>query len=510
MKLTTGNVVIGDITEASKYFSLVKQMKAEMKRLHGKDRPWMQSWQTVGPGVKVHIKLIMGEPKAYIYIIRDVYSWGLDDWGQLGLGDLIPFAWIQYASDGVLALPIPTVILQEKYKKVAAGRSHSLFLSSDGELSFAGNNDCGQGGVGDNMGLAPGIYVSSNPGGIWLEEYDYGQLGAVYFPYDNPLSPWYLHDYRFLPEKIIGHFTDVSAGGFHTLALDGTDLYIWGGYTLSNSSVNIISYVPLLIGTDFVEISAGYNHSLMRKSNGDAYAMGVNNNGQLGTGDDVVTNRFEPTFIGGGFKSISAGDHHSLGLTDDGVVLAWGLDSPFINFGLSVSPPPIDGTYLSPVEIGFNDCKFICASDGYSYAIKNNGDLYVLGEPTISAVGALGLGYPIESVSEWSFVGSGYKSVSSSTAHTLAIKESNELESWGDNVNGQIGVIGNEFGEHSEDGNQPWDYGLGRIAFSYLPVLVEKDFVSASAGDSHSLAIRNGPPKGDFPVFKSRGVFYLP
>lgn len=506
MKLTAGNIVIGDITEASKYFSLVKQLKAEMKRLHGKDRPWMQSWLTVGPGVKVHIRLIMGEPKAYIYISRDVYSWGMDNWAQLGIGDIVPTSWTQYVTPfGWFSLPLPTVILQEKYKAVSAGFNFSLILSNNGDLFGVGNNDVGQLGLGNVLGNDPGLYdATPDPLVIWHphDDYDFGQLGP---PYDHT-GP-HAHNYRWFPEQIPGKFTDIAAGDYHSIALNNTDLYFWGGIRVNAISVLIISYEPKLIGADFVKISAGMGYSLMLKSNGDVYAMGGNNAGQLGTGGSRTEIVTSPLFVDSDYQAISAGATHSLGLKKDGTVMAWGLDNNDTRFGLGYLP--LGGYFLTPIYIDMDDCKFVCASEGYSYAIKNNGDLYVLGlSPSDTA--PIGLPYPSIGVNEWTYIGGGYESISSLGGHTLAIKTNGDLVAWGSNENGELGVIGDEFGEHSQDGNQPWYSSIGRIGNSFIPVLVGDGFVSASAGHNHSLAIRNGPPKGDFPIFKSRGEFYLP
>jgi len=489
MKLTSGNIVIGDITEASKYFSLVKQMKAEMKRLHGKDRPWMQSWQTVGPGVKVHIKLIMGEPKAYIYVIRDAYVWGSNNWGELGFNNLIPISWTQYYL-GYFRLPLPLVVKQEKCIAVSAGRDHSFILTSTGDLFGAGSNGMGQLGIGSAYGAEPGLHYANT---IW-EGLPPNQINEHPFGYD------YYIEFTQIP----GKFTAVSAGYHFSLALNNTDLYWWGGLFVPEG-VYIDSFVPKLIGTDFVKIECGRSFGLMLKSNGDVYSIGSNSSGKLGIGGSRSTIVTEPVFVDSGYKDISAGATHALGLKIDGTVMAWGIDDSEIAFGFLSTP--LGGYYLTPISIGMDDCKFVCAALGHSYAIKNNGDLYVLGASTAET--PIGLPYPKTYAIEWEYVDSGYESVSCDTFHALAIKSNGDLVSWGINENGELGVVGDEFGEHSQS-NQPWFSSLGRIGLSYIPTLVGTDFVSASAGDGHSMAIRNGPPKGDFPVFKSRGVFYLP
>lgn len=78
------------------------------------------------------------------------------------------------------------------------------------------------------------------------------------------------------------------------------------------------------------QISAGVNHSLVVSQDGNLWAWGLNSNGQLGIGNTV--NQTKPAFIkdpankAQAFKAIrsSAGQLHSLAIRQDGNLWAWG------------------------------------------------------------------------------------------------------------------------------------------------------------------------------------------
>jgi alpha-tubulin suppressor-like RCC1 family protein len=70
--------------------------------------------------------------------------------------------------------------------------------------------------------------------------------------------------------------------------------------------------VPL--GNDFVDIAAGYGHSLALRSDGSLAAWGYNNWGQCNVP------------AGNDFVDIACGVYHSLALRYDGSLVAWGLN----------------------------------------------------------------------------------------------------------------------------------------------------------------------------------------
>ena len=117
----------------------------------------------------------------------------------------------------------------------------------------------------------------------------------------------------------------ISAGYHHVLALaDNGDLYAWGRNEFGEvgNGTTKIQNTPVLIGSGFSDIAAGYRYSLALKES-SLYAWGYNNFGQLG--DGTKTTRTIPLFIGSGFSAIAAGHDHSLGLKGSSLY-AWGAN----------------------------------------------------------------------------------------------------------------------------------------------------------------------------------------
>ena len=173
-----------------------------------------------------------------------LFSWGRNDYGQLGLGD-------------TTSRNTPTQVgTDNKWVSVSAGGYHSLAIKSDGTLFSWGWNEYGELGLGDTTSRnAP------------------AQVGV-----DNK-------------------WVSVSGGGYHTLAIksDGT-LFSWGFNNLGELGLgdNVDRNTPTQVGVDnkWVSVSGGEYHTLAIKSDGILWAWGRNEYGQLGLGD--TTDRSSP------------------------------------------------------------------------------------------------------------------------------------------------------------------------------------------------------------------------
>jgi alpha-tubulin suppressor-like RCC1 family protein len=202
-----------------------------------------------------------------------VWSWGPNNFGQLGDGTTIS-----------RSSPVSVVGGFTDWCQVSAGFNHSLGLRTNGTAWAWGYN--GQGRLGD----------------------------------DSTIS-------RSSPVSIVGGFTDwcqLSTNERHSLGVrcNGT-AWAWGynsfGRLGNNSTINRSSPVSVVGGfTDWCQLSAGGCHSLGLRSNGTAWAWGVNNQGRLGDNIGDVLSRSSPVSVAGGFTDwcqVSASSRHSLGIT---------------------------------------------------------------------------------------------------------------------------------------------------------------------------------------------------
>ena len=197
---------------------------------------------------------------------------------------------------------------------------------------------------------------------------------------------------RSSPVSVLGGFTDwvqISVGLRHTLGIrtNGT-IWSWGqntdGRVGDNSTTDKSSPVSVVGGfTDWIQVSAGQDHSAGIRSNGTAWVWGNNANGKLGTNN--TTNRSSPVSVVGGFIdwiSMSAGGGHTLGLRSNGTAWAWGWNGEG-RLG--------DGTTTqrsSPVLVsgGFTDWVYVSAGNS-SHGIRANGTLWSWGRNEIGALG---------------------------------------------------------------------------------------------------------------------------
>ena len=106
--------------------------------------------------------------------------------------------------------------------------------------------------------------------------------------------------------------------------------------------------IPLPQNVTSVSVSAGFDHVLMLGSDGNVYAWGNNEAGQLGTslGDELST----PTLIEGlqnkNIIAVSAGHRFSLALSDSGKVYSFGL-----NDNLQLGYEPASNASATPILI---------------------------------------------------------------------------------------------------------------------------------------------------------------
>ncbi|MFZ5948284.1 MAG: T9SS type A sorting domain-containing protein [Stygiobacter sp.] len=269
-----------------------------------------------------------------------VYSWGRNDYGQLGNSN-------QQNSN----VPVKTLGLAKTIIQIAAGSRHSVALASDGTIFTWGNNDYGQLGDGNKTTIK----------NLPIEVNQTGSLSG---------------------KTVI----QVAAGSNHTLALTSDGLvYAWGNNdsgqlgdgtnTLSTNAVPV-STLGVLKDKKIIKIAAGSKHSIALASDGTVYTWGDNWRGALGTGNyfnSKVPVAVSTTGALNGKKiiQISAGSGHSIALASDGKIYTWG-DNSYGQLGNGNDSPSTVPVAVYQNEIGLMPVEKINNNLPDSFELSQN------------------------------------------------------------------------------------------------------------------------------------------
>ncbi|MFI4989853.1 MAG: RCC1 domain-containing protein [Solirubrobacterales bacterium] len=290
-----------------------------------------------------------------------LYSFGSNQYGQLGVAG---------GSGAPGANPTPQLVslpgASGRIAQLAAGFSHSLVLSTTGELYTFGENQFGQLGRATNSGSESANHT---------------------------------------PERIVlpgasGQVVQVAAGYEQSLALTSTgQLYAFGGNRFGQlgKATNAGSGTPnptpapvALPGASdaVVQIAAGYEQSLALTSTGQLYAFGGNRFGQLGkaTNSETPTPNPTPTPVGlpalvGPVTAIAAGGFHTLALTSNGLIYAFGRNQSGELGNAANNGSEKANATPAPVPLPGASAPAIALSAGsfHSLAITASGELYAFG-----------------------------------------------------------------------------------------------------------------------------------
>lgn len=343
---------------------------------------------------------------------------------------------ISATSESISANTTLTVIGSSHWKKVAAGRGHTLGISDDGTLWAWGFNGSNQLGDGTNIKRLFPTQISTQTDWASISAGD--ELSAA-IKSNGTLWLWGrvtmngVVEFRNTPTQVSGSadWASVSAGGLLNVAAIKTDgtLWLWTG------DIND----PAQVGTsnDWASVSLGAGFILAIKTDGTLWAWGSNSHGQLGDGS--TANSTIPIQIGtsNNWASVSAGQFHSAALQKDGSYWVWGSNS----FGQHGDGSSVNSDKTVPSQVGTEtNWTSVSASEYNTVLRKSNGTLWGAGAGGNGQLGTLQFGLPLSSNvliqmgtdNDWSMVSEG-------NGHTMAIKIAGTLWGCGANGLGQLG-----------------------------------------------------------------------
>jgi alpha-tubulin suppressor-like RCC1 family protein len=325
-----------------------------------------------------------------------LWTWGQNNDGQLGDNTGSP-------SSGEKSSPVQTVSAGTNWKQVAAGRSHTAAIKTDGTLWTWGENTLG--GLGDNT-----VTVRSSP----VQTVSAGT-----------------------------NWKQVNGGQIHTVAIktDGT-LWTWGfntqGQLGDNSRTHRSSPVQTVAGgTNWKQVACGATHTTAIKTDGTLWTWGNNGGGQLG--DNSITHRSSPiqtVAAGTNWKLLACGGYYTAAIKTDGTLWIWGRNGDGQLGDNSINPKS------SPIQTvaGGTNWKLVNGGETHTAAIKTDGTLWLWGENTNGELGDNSRTHrssPVQTVAG----GTNWKLVDGGHYHTAAIKTDGTLWTWGRNNYRQLGEL---------------------------------------------------------------------
>ena len=375
-----------------------------------------------------------------------------------------------------VTLTAPSGALGARLAGINAGGSHSVSVSSDGQVYAWGDNTHGQIGDGTHTGRTLPTGTAA-PADVLFTQATAGRNHTAALDTAGRIWTWGDNSDGQLGRGTVGgddstpglaatgdtRFTQINAGDDHTIALDTTGhVWTWGNDTYgqlgrgtAGSATGTPAIRPMPEGTPpglvYTQIQAGGNHSLAIANNGTLYAWGDDTYGQLGdnkTGTATATpspvrtpTGAPPSFT---WLYLAAGKDHTLAIATDTTanttaVYAFGSGrhGQIGKFGAGADNPLPTKTDLPNGA----DILRVSAGGQTSQAIISTGTLFTWGSNTNSQIGdgtntdrkqPVAITTPGRANFTW-------KRAAVGISHTLGIDSAGTLHTWGDNTHGQLG-----------------------------------------------------------------------
>lgn len=287
----------------------------------------------------------------------EVFAWGLDNKGQLGLGNKATGKSIctpRFCSYNIMI------------KEVACGEDHSGFISDSGHVYMMGSNANGKLGIGDrSVPYSTSPYLVEGLESFISLKIVCGTNHTAVLTTNHLLFTWGLGQYGALgsgnnesawaPLEVLQNVEDFSCGSRHTAAVvDGFVFTCGSGDAgqLGTGKRQLALAFNQVQQIKACQISCGEFHTGLITPEGLVYTMGGNSFGQLGVGNKKSSSVPVKIDVPKASK-ISCGSHTAC-VTIDGFYI-WG-NSVF-------------GEFLSPKKVQISNNKIIEVSIGGTFAV---------------------------------------------------------------------------------------------------------------------------------------------
>lgn len=235
----------------------------------------------------------------------------------------------------------------------------------------------------------------------------------------------------------------VFAFGFNNAAQNGF------GFTGGEHPIAQPIAMASLSGKTIVEVSTGYQHSLLLADDGSVFAFGGNDGGQTGigvsAGQTLIATPIDTSNLGGRpIKHVVAGINFSLILAQDGTVYSFGSNvagKGGLGFdgGSVLIATPIDATNLAGKSI-----VQMAAGEFHSLLLADDGTVFAFGS---NSSGQTGLGLSSGStllptpIDTTNLVGKSIVQVAAGYHHSLLLADDGTVFSFGSNGRGRTGLV---------------------------------------------------------------------
>ncbi|MDR2638760.1 MAG: hypothetical protein LBC09_02860 [Helicobacteraceae bacterium] len=372
----------------------------------------------------------------------------------------------------IVSAPLIGYAGEIKIQAIVAGSDHSFVVSKDGKV-YATNFGCqfGWGYSGDDSYSFTNaislngkniIAISSGLTDYW-RSLALSKDGKVYAAGDNNYGQLGLRDSD--GEAYSCVFAEVkSLSGQKIIAIAanadkfslvltsdgkvygaGDKEYDWLG--LGDDGLNGFAEIKSLSGKNIVAIATGFGDSFVIAKDGKVYAMGNNNRGQLGVGDDDYRRGYSEiaSLSAKNIIAIDAKMWHSLALAKNGRVYAAG-DNEYGQLGLGDSGKGTNrDTFTEVTSLKGKNIIAIATGNSHSLALSKDGKVYATGG---NWVGQLGLGDSGDGTDRNTFSevtslnGKKIIAIDAGDSYSLALAKNGRVYATGYNYYGQLGLGG--------------------------------------------------------------------